>query len=72
VSLVYNEEQRQLRDSARDFLAARAPVALQRRLRDDGVALGFDDAAWCGMLELGWGAVAFPEEVGGLAFGFAG
>jgi len=72
VSLVYNEEQRQLRDSARDFLAARAPVALQRRLRDDGVALGFDEAAWRGMLELGWSAVAFPEEVGGLAFGFAG
>ncbi len=72
MSLVYNDEQRQLRDSARDFLAARAPVALQRRLRDEGVALGFDDAAWRGMLELGWSAVAFPEEVGGLAFGFAG
>lgn len=72
MSLVYNEEQRQLRDSARDFLAARAPVALQRRLRDEGAALGFDDIAWRGMLELGWSAVAFPEEVGGLAFGFAG
>lgn len=72
MSLVYNEEQRQLQDSARDFLAARAPVAQQRRLRDEGVALGFDEAAWRGMLELGWSAVAFPEEQGGLAFGFAG
>lgn len=72
MSLVYNEEQRQLLDSARDFLAARAPVTLQRRLRDEGVVLGFDESAWCGMLELGWSAVAFPEEVGGLAFGFAG
>ncbi|CAM5386332.1 hypothetical protein SSTU70S_00326 [Stutzerimonas stutzeri] len=52
MSLVYNEEQRQLRDSARDFLAARAPVALQRRLRDEGVALGFDDAAWRGVRRL--------------------
>lgn len=72
MSLVYNEEQRQLQDSARDYLAARAPVALQRKLRDEAVALGFDDAAWRGMLELGWGAVAFPEELGGLDFGFAG
>jgi hypothetical protein len=72
MSLVYNEEQKQLQDSARDYLAARASVAQQRRLRDEGVALGFDDAAWRGMLDLGWGAVAFPEEVGGLAFGFSG
>lgn len=72
MSLVYNEEQRQLLDSARDFLAARASVSQQRRLRDEGVALGFDDSAWRGMLELGWSAVAFPEDLGGLAFGFAG
>lgn len=72
MSLIYNEEQRQLLDSARDFLAAQASVSQQRRLRDEGVAVGFDDNAWRAMLELGWSAVAFPEHLGGLAFGFAG
>ena len=41
MSLVYNEDQLQLQDSARDFLAARSPVAVQRVLRDEGSALGY-------------------------------
>lgn len=72
MSLVYNEDQLQLQDSARDFLAARSPVALQRALRDEGSALGYSPEVWNGMLELGWGAVAFSEQDGGLDFGFAG
>jgi len=72
VSLVYNEEQQQLDDSAREFLAARSPVAEQRRLRDDKVAEGFDSAIWQQMLELGWGGIDLPEADGGLEFGFQG
>lgn len=72
MSLVYNEDQLQLQDSARDFLAARSPVAVQRALRDEGSTLGYRPDVWNGMLELGWGAVAFSEQDGGLDFGFAG
>lgn len=72
MSLVYNEDQLQLQDSARDFLAARSPVAVQRALRDEGSAVGYSPEVWTGMLELGWGAVAFSEQDGGLEFGFAG
>src|SRR5690606_32554465 len=72
MSLVYNEDQLQLQDSARDFLAARSPVAVQRALRDEGSTLGYHPDVWNGMLELGWGAVAFSEQDGGLDFGFAG
>lgn len=72
MSLVYNEDQLQLQDSARDFLAARSPVAVQRALRDEGSTLGYRAEVWQGMLELGWGAVAFTEQDGGLDFGFAG
>jgi hypothetical protein len=72
VSLVYNEDQRQLQDSARDFLSARSPVSVQRAVRDQQVAAGYDNKVWQGMLELGWSAVAFSEEQGGLDFGFAG
>ena len=72
MSLVYNEDQLQLQDSARDFLSARSPVAVQRTLRDEGSAAGFSAEVWNGMLELGWSAVAFSEQDGGLDFGFAG
>lgn len=72
VSLVYNEEQQQLGDSAQDFLATRSPVALQRRLRDDHTRVGFDTTVWKDMLELGWGGIALPEAYGGLEFGFQG
>ncbi len=72
MSLRYNEEQRLLADSARDFLAARAPVAAQRRLRDEGSACGFDGQLWQDAVNLGWSAIAFPEALGGLAFGCMG
>lgn len=72
MSLVYNEEQQQLDDSAREFLAARCSVAEQRRLRDDKVSEGFSADVWKEMLELGWGGIALPEEYGGLEFGFQG
>lgn len=72
MSLIYNEEQQQLDDSAREFLSARCAVAEQRRLRDDKVPEGFNNSAWKEMLELGWGGIALPEAYGGLEFGFQG
>lgn len=72
MSLVYNEEQQQLDDSAREFLAARSPVNEQRRLRDQRVPEGFAVAIWQQMLEFGWGGIDLPEAYGGLAFGFQG
>lgn len=72
MSLVYNEEQQQLDDSAREFLAARSAVAAQRNIRDAEIPAGFDAAVWEEMLELGWGGIALPEAYGGLDFGFQG
>ncbi|MCL5041312.1 MAG: acyl-CoA dehydrogenase family protein [Gammaproteobacteria bacterium] len=72
MNLVYNEDQQQLLDSARDFLAAKSPVSVQRRLRDEASSSGFCPQVWQGMRDLGWSAVAFEEKVGGLEFGFAG
>ncbi|CAM5388653.1 hypothetical protein SSTU70S_00693 [Stutzerimonas stutzeri] len=46
-------------------------MALPAASVSEGIALVFDDAAWRGMLELGWSRGRFSEEVGGLAFGFA-
>ncbi|MHC8318699.1 acyl-CoA dehydrogenase family protein [Pseudomonas sp. LB3P31] len=72
MSLRYSDEQRLLADSARDFLAARSPVSAQRRLRDEPAAPGFDPQVWRDAVELGWSAIPFPEDFGGLDFGCQG
>ncbi|RWU21118.1 acyl-CoA dehydrogenase [Pseudomonas alkylphenolica] len=72
MSLRYSDEQRLLADSARDFLAARSPVSAQRRLRDEALAPGFDTQLWRDAVELGWSAIPFPEDLGGLDFGCKG
>lgn len=72
MSLIYNEEQQQLDDSAREFLSSRSPVSEQRRIRDEKEPVGFNPAVWQEMLELGWGGIALPEQFGGLEFGFQG
>ena len=70
--MLLNEEQAMLRDSARSFCADQAPVSQLRRLRDEGAAQGFDRDVWRGMAQLGWAGIPFPEQFGGLAFGYKG
>jgi len=72
MSFLLNEEQRQLSDSAREFLNAQSPIGLQRRLRDARAPLGYEPTLWRQVVELGWPAAVFPEEDGGLAVGYAG
>ena len=70
--LALNEEQRMLRDTARDFLQNDAPVNLMRQLRDENNEKGYSDELWQKMIEMGWAAVAIPEQYDGLGFGFVG
>ncbi|WP_369781788.1 acyl-CoA dehydrogenase family protein [Pseudomonas sp. WC2401] len=72
MNLLYNEDQRMLADSAREFLAARSPVSRQRALRDEALAGGFDPQLWQDAVALGWSAIPFPENLGGLDFGCKG
>lgn len=72
MSLLLNDEQTQLRETAHDFLGERSPVACQRALRDGGDALGFDPALWREATDMGWTAAVFPEAFGGLDFGWPG
>lgn len=72
MGFLLNDEQRQLGDSATEFLNAQSPIALQRRLRDERTPLGFDPALWTQVVELGWPAAVFPEEYDGLAVGYMG
>ena len=72
MGFLLNDEQRQLGDSATEFLNAQSPISLQRRLRDDRTPLGFDPALWQQVVELGWPAAVFPEEHDGLGVGYMG
>ena len=72
MSFLLNDEQRQLGDSAREFLNAQSPISLQRRLRDERAPLGFEPALWQQVVDLGWPAAIFPEAYDGLGVGYAG
>lgn len=72
MSLRLNDEQTQLRDSARAFLTERSPVARQRALRDADDERGFEPALWRDAVDMGWTAAVFPEAFGGLDFGWQG
>ncbi len=70
--MILNEEQNMLKDSAKDFCTNSAPIEQLRKLRDENNADGFDRGTWSSMVELGWAGIPFPEEHGGLAFGYKG
>lgn len=72
MNFLLNEEQRQLSDSAREFLNAQSPLSLQRRLRDTHAPLGYEPQLWQQVVDLGWPAAVFPEDEGGLAVGYQG
>lgn len=68
MNFALDEQQRQLRDSARAFLAAHAaPAAVRAAMATE---TGFDRALWERIAgEMGWPAVIVPEEHGGLGLG---
>jgi alkylation response protein AidB-like acyl-CoA dehydrogenase len=70
--MILNDEQNMLKDSARDFCTSSAPIAQLRKLRDDDDPDGFDRGTWKSMVELGWAGIPWPEDFGGLAFGYKG
>ncbi len=67
--LILTEEQTMLRDSARDFLADKAPVTQLRQLRDTKDATGFSSALWKEFAEMGFSGVLVPEAFGGMGLG---
>jgi alkylation response protein AidB-like acyl-CoA dehydrogenase len=72
MTLLPDDEQRMLRESAHDFLAARSPVAALRALRDRRDERGYDALLWRDIADLGWPAAVLPEAHGGLGVGYKG
>jgi alkylation response protein AidB-like acyl-CoA dehydrogenase len=63
----FNEEQELLRSQARDFLDRECGSARVRELM--ATEDGYDERMWRRMVELGWTAIPFPEQYGGLGLG---
>lgn len=72
MSLVLNEDQLMLQQSARDFCREQAPVAVLRSMRDNQDPHGYPTELWQAMVELGWAGMAIPEAYGGFEFGYSG
>ena len=62
-----SEEQQLLKDSVERFVREAYAFEIRRKLADGEP--GYDEANWRRMAELGWLAVALPEEYGGIGGG---
>jgi len=60
------EDQREIKNVARELLAARSPFA---KVREAAEAERYDDALWREIVELGWPGIAVAEEHGGQGLG---
>ena len=62
MGLVLSEEQRMLRDAARELFDAHAPVSTLRKLRDESDPTGYSPELWHQMVELGWSREAIGRQ----------
>jgi alkylation response protein AidB-like acyl-CoA dehydrogenase len=69
--LVLTEDQALLARTANEFVAAGSPLARLRKLRDTRDERGYALDRLARMAELGWTAIPFSEQDGGLGMGFA-
>jgi acyl-CoA dehydrogenase len=72
MTLAFNEEQRTLKDTAREFAKNQSPIESFRQLRNGATPEGFSADIWQAMIELGWTGMIFPETYGGFDFGCMG
>jgi alkylation response protein AidB-like acyl-CoA dehydrogenase len=63
----FSDEQKQLRDEARKYLAEKCPPASVRAVLDDKAP--YDRGLWKGLAEMGFLGVAIPESHGGTGAG---
>ena len=63
----FTDDQQAIKRTAREFLAARYPLATVRALAEDD--RGFTDEQWPELVELGWPGVIVPEDRDGLGLG---
>jgi alkylation response protein AidB-like acyl-CoA dehydrogenase len=62
----FDDEQREIKDTARQFLSSRFKPEKMRELAEAGA---YDDSLWSEVSELGWPGIAIAEEHGGQGLG---
>ncbi|TMK71591.1 MAG: acyl-CoA dehydrogenase [Actinobacteria bacterium] len=62
----FNDEQRAIKETAREMLSKRSPLA---KVREAAESRSYDDALWSEIRELGWPGITISEEHGGLGLG---
>jgi alkylation response protein AidB-like acyl-CoA dehydrogenase len=62
----FTDEQQAIKDTAREMLSARTPLA---KVRESAESREYDDALWREIRELGWPGIALPDAVGGQGLG---
>jgi alkylation response protein AidB-like acyl-CoA dehydrogenase len=62
----FDDEQQEIRNTAREFLASRFKPEKVRELAESG---SYEDGLWKEMCELGWPGIAIDEEHGGQGLG---
>lgn len=67
MDFAFNDEQREIKSTAHDFLASRFKPEKVRELAESESP--YDDAIWKQMCDLGWPGIAIGEEYGGLGLG---
>jgi alkylation response protein AidB-like acyl-CoA dehydrogenase len=67
VNFDFSDEQKQLREEARRFLADRCPTTAVRAVLEGSHS--YDKALWKGLAEMGFLGAAIPEEYGGVGLG---
>ena len=63
----FNDEQREIKSTAHDFIASRFKPEKVRELAESEQP--YDDAIWNEICELGWAGIAISEEYGGQGLG---
>lgn len=66
MTMILNDEQKQLKENANRFIQTQSPVSELRKLRDEKNELGYSQSVWEEMINLGWPSILIPEENGGL------
>ena len=71
MALIITEEEKMLKDSAKELLSTKSPVSKMRQLRDNKYS-PFDQVLWEEIVAMGWTALTVPGSYNGLDFGFVG
>ncbi|RKQ71566.1 acyl-CoA dehydrogenase [Litorimonas taeanensis] len=69
MSLLLNDDEKMLSETAEGFFKDKAPVSALRKLRDERDENGYSKSLWSEMAEMGFAGVLVPEEQGGVDMG---